>query len=132
MFTFSLADVRAVLARGRFDAAAHGGFRVPYQGISPERQGMAGLWLVGDEGVYVMANGQLATGERPLVTYAEECDPNTNPDCWHYKRRYFGGDDGVEFIDAAELEKLFAASPDATHLRIAMDDTSMSLNLIRQ
>lgn len=132
MFTFSFTDIRAVLARGRADAAANGGFRLPYQGISPEGEARAGLWLVGDEGVYVMSNGKLAQGQRPLVIYAEECDPKSNPDYWHYKRRYFGGDDGVEFIDAVELEKLVAVQPDATHLRIVMDDTSISISLIRR
>lgn len=132
MFTFSLTDVRAVLARGRADAEVNGGYRVPYQGISPETEAGIGLWLVGDEGVYVMSNGKLAEGQRPLVVYAEECDPKTNPDYWHYKRRNFGGDDGVEFIDAVELEALVAAQPDATHLRITMDDTSLSLGLIRR
>jgi hypothetical protein len=132
MITFSLTDIRAVLARGRVDAAANGGFRVPYQGISPEAEARAGLWLVGDEGVYVMSNGKLAEGQRPLVMYADECDPKTNPNYWHYKRRYFGGDDGVEFIDAVELDKLVAAQPDATHLQIVMDDTSLSISLIRR
>lgn len=132
MFTFSFTDIRAVLARNQADAAANGGFRLPYQGISPEAEARAGLWLVGDEGVYVLSNGKLAEGQRPLVIYAEECDPKTNPDYWHYKRRYFGGDDGVEFIDAVELEKLVADQPDATHLRIVMDDTSISISLIRR
>jgi len=132
MFTFSITDVRAVLARGRADAAENGGFRIPYQGSSTESEARAGLWLVGDEGVYVMSNGKLAVGQRAFVVHAEECDPKTNPDYWHYKRRYFGGDDGVEFIDAVQLEQLIAAQPDATHLRIMMDDTSMSLGLIRR
>lgn len=132
MFTFSLVDVRAVLARGRSDAAANGGFRVPYQGISSDREARAGVWLVGDEGVYLLSNGKLADGQRALVVYAEECDPKSNPDYWHYKRRHFGGDDGVDFLDASELERLIAAAPDATHLRIVMDDTSMSLGLIRR
>lgn len=132
MFTFSFTDIRAVLARGRADAASNGGFRIPYQGISAESEARAGLWLVGDEGVYVMSNGKLTEGQRPLVIYAEGCDPKTNPDYWHYKRRYFGGDDGVEFIDAVELEKLVAAQPDATHLQIVMDDTSLSISLIRR
>lgn len=132
MFTFSLTDIRAVLARGRADAAANGGFRIPYQGISPKAEARAGLWLVGDEGVYILSNGKLAEGQRPFVIYAEECDPKTNPDYWHYKRRYFGGDDGVEFIDAVELDKLIAAQPDTTHLQIVMDETSLSISLIRR
>lgn len=132
MFTFSITDIRGVLARGRADAAGNGGFRIPYQGISSEGEARAGMWLVGDEGVYLLSNGKLAEGQRALVIHAEECDPKTNPDYWHYKRRYFGGDDGVDFLDAVELEQLIAAQPDATHLRITMDDTSMSLGLIRR
>ncbi|MCJ8510583.1 DUF3085 domain-containing protein [Rhizobium lemnae] len=132
MFTFSLTDIRAVLARGHADAAANGGFRMPYQAIAPEVVTRAGLWLVGDEGVYMMSSGKLAEEQRPLVTHAEECDPKTNPDYWHYKRRYFGGDDGVKFIDAVELEKLIAAQFEATHLQIVMDGTSMSISAIRR
>ena len=132
MFTFSITDICAVLERSRADAAANGGYRVPYQGISPEAEARPGLWLVGDEGVYMMSSGKLSEGQRPLVVYAEECDPKTNPDHWHYKRRYFGGDDGVEFLDAVELEQLIAAARGATHLRMTMDDTSMSIDLIQR
>lgn len=132
MFTFSITEMRAVLDRGRADADANGGYRVPYQGISPETDARPGLWLVGDEGIYLLSNGKLAEGQRPFVVYAEECDPKTNPDTWHYKRRHFGGDDGVEFIDAVELEQLITARPDATHFRITMDETSLSLSLIRR
>ncbi len=132
MFTFSLSDVRNVLERGQKDAVANGGYRVPYQGISPETKAGPGLWLVGDEGVYLISNGKLSKGQRPLVVYAEECNPKTNPDCWHYKRQHFGGDDGVEFIDAALIQKIIASVPDATHLQIRMDDASMSFDLIRR
>ncbi|UXT52790.1 DUF3085 domain-containing protein (plasmid) [Agrobacterium tumefaciens] len=132
MLTFSVTDNANVLARGRADARTNGGFRVPYQGISPENAALPGLWLVGDEGVYTMSNGKLAEGQRPLVVYAEECNPATNPDYWHYKRQCFGGDDGVEFIDASELETLTAAAPDATHLQITMDETSMAIALLRR
>lgn len=51
MFTFSVTDIGAVLARGRADADANGGYRVPYHGISPDSDARTGLWLVGDEGV---------------------------------------------------------------------------------
>lgn len=131
MFTFSVTDIGAVLARGRADADANGGYRVPYHGISPDSDARAGLWLVGDEGVYAMSNGKLAGSQRALVVYAEECNPQTNPDYWHYKRQYFGGDDGVEFLDAMEIERLITAARHATHLRIIMDDSSMSIELIR-
>lgn len=132
MFTFSVTDVRAVITRGRIDAFLNGGFRNPHYGLAPGKDEKPGLWLVGDEGVYIISNGKLAEGQRPLVVSAEECDPKTNPDYWHYKRQYFGGDDGIDFLGAVELVKLLAASPTATHLTIEMTDTSMSISLIRR
>lgn len=80
MFTFSVTAVRAVLLRGRIDAFMNGGFRNPHYGLSPGKDEKPGIWLVGDEGVYIMSNGILAAGQQPLVVYAEECDPKTNPE----------------------------------------------------
>lgn len=65
-----------------------------------------GLWLVGDQGVYLMSNG---TPHQPrpgglenerLVAYAAECNPETLPfeQWWEAKGRSFGADDGSEFI----------------------------------
>lgn len=128
MFTFSVTDVRAVIMRGRIDAFSNGGFRSLHSGAE-ERPG---LWLAGDEGVYIMPNGRLADGQRPLVVFSAECDPRTHPDYWHYSRQYFGGDDGVELLDAAVLMKLIAAAPEATHLRITLTDGEISLALLRR
>lgn len=65
-----------------------------------------GLWLVGDQGVYLMSNGKErllkpGTESSSVVAYAKECNPETLPfdTWWENKRRSFGGDDGVEFID---------------------------------
>ena len=132
MFTFPIVAVRKVIERGIEDAAANGGFRNPYYGTRPGEGEKPGLWLVGDEGVYIMSNGKLADGQRPLVIYAEECDPKTNPDYWHYKRQHFGADDGIEFLDAEMLMKLITGSPAATHLTITMTDSSLSIALIRR
>ncbi|MFC3207542.1 DUF3085 domain-containing protein [Aquamicrobium soli] len=130
MFTFSVTDVRAVLMRGRLDAYLNGGFRNPHYGLHPGRDEKPGIWLVGDEGVYILSNGKLKNGQRPFVVYAEECDPKTNADYWHYKRQHFGGDDGIEFIDAEMLVKLIAGSPGCTHLRIVFLPNSMQLYVI--
>lgn len=67
--------------------------------------------------MYLRSNGKLAEGQKALLCYAEECDPSTNPDYWHYKRQHFGGDDGFEFLDADEVMRLVDAMPDATHRR---------------
>lgn len=129
MLSFPLQKVRAVLDRGRADAQAHGGFRKPFHRFCPEAGELPGLWLVGDHGVYLMSNGKLPAGGRPLVVYAEECDPHTNDDWFHIKRKTFGGDDGVDFIDATPLEAMMAANPGATHLRVSFHDEAMQLVL---
>ena len=130
MLSFPLTSVREVIARGRTDAEAHGGFRNPYYGLRPGKGEKPGLWLVGDQGVYLLSNGKLPNGAKPSVVYAEECDPRTNDGWFDVKRRTFGGDDGVDFIDAEQLEAMMTAAPEATHLRIAFLQDSMQLTLI--
>lgn len=130
MFTFPLSEVRALIDRGQSDAAANGGFRNPHYGLAPGKNEQPGVWLVGDEGVYLMSNGNLAEGQKPLVAYAEECNPAITSDYWHYKRQYFGGDDGVEFLDAEGLLALIAAHPDGTHLRVLLTPESVELFVV--
>ncbi|MGF6870587.1 DUF3085 domain-containing protein [Paraburkholderia sp. MM5477-R1] len=81
-----------------------------------------GLWLVGDQGVYLMPNttdGTLAKarqeGEPAFIVYARECDPKKLDfdTWWANKRASFGGDDGVDFIALAELRSLLVAKPNA-------------------
>jgi hypothetical protein len=130
MLSFPLEKVRNVLDRGRADAEAHGGFRNPYYGLRPGKGEQAGLWLVGDHGVYLMSNGKLPDGAKSLVIYAEECDPTTNDDWFHVKRATFGGDDGIEFFDGVHLEAMMTASPGATHLCIVFHEDTMQLSMI--
>ncbi|MBO1360268.1 DUF3085 domain-containing protein [Acetobacter sacchari] len=63
----------------------------------------AGLWLVGDEGVYFVSNGlpALMTDDgKQVVAYADGANPEENPLTFdEIKRESFGGDDGVEFIN---------------------------------
>jgi len=64
-----------------------------------------GLWLVGDEGVYLMPNTE---GETRTIAHAKECDPTKLDfdEWWRVKRATFGGDDGVEFISLADIDGL--------------------------
>ena len=130
MFTFPILGVRKVIERGKTDAAANGGFRSPYYGLKPGKGEIPGLWLVGDQGVYIMSNGKLAGGDRPLVVYSDECHPVGNPDWFHYKHRHFGGDDGIEFIDAERLIPLFDRNFRCTHLHVQLTEARVSLSLI--
>ncbi|BCH19565.1 DUF3085 domain-containing protein [Mesorhizobium sp. L-2-11] len=130
MFTFPLHKMREIIARGRADAAANGGFRNPYYGLRPGEGEKPGLWLVGDEGVYLLSNGILAEGQRALVCYADECNPSTNPDYWLYKRQHFGGDDGIDFIDAESLDALIKATRGCVQLRIVCLRNEMQIYVI--
>jgi hypothetical protein len=67
----------------------------------------SGLWLAGDEGVYLMPN---TTSKAHNIVYARECDP-TKLDfetCWANKRRGFGGDDGVDFVALENVDSVAA------------------------
>ena len=130
MFTFPIAGVRKVIERGKTDAAANGGFRNPYYGLKPDEGERPGVCLVGGQGVYIMSNGKLASGDRPLVLYSDECHPTGNPDWYDYKHRHFGGDDGIEFIDAEQLIPLFDRNFRRTHLHVQLTEHQVSLSLI--
>jgi len=68
---------------------------------NPER----GFWIVGDQGVYLMHNGVFPDGEKAVVIYAEECNPETCEDWWDIKSATFGGDDGCDFIEMAPVKQ---------------------------
>jgi len=130
MFTFPIVAVRKVIDRGTADSAINGGFRNPYYGMKPGEGEIPGLWLVGDQGVYIMSNGRLPDGGRPLVVYSEECHPVGNPDWFDYKHRHFGGDDGIEFIDAGQLLPMFDRNLRCTHLNVQLTEHQVTLSLI--
>jgi hypothetical protein len=75
------------------------------------------LWLVGDDGVYLMSNGKPALkpeeGDGHFVVYADQINPKTMAfdDWWAAKNTAFGGDDGVDGIAAGEIEQALAAAP---------------------
>jgi hypothetical protein len=72
-----------------------------------------GLWLVGDDGVYLMPNTKREG--KPNVVFAKECDPTKMEfdEWWGVKQATFGGDDGVEFISIGEIERLADGRPGA-------------------
>lgn len=77
-----------------------------------------GFWLVGDVGVYLMANTTDGVHNRKMglcdehfVVYADECNPDEmNPDDWDTSKRASLGDkDSIHFIDTIEIEELAIA-----------------------
>lgn len=86
-----------------------------------DRETGKGIWLVGDSGVYLLPNTtdgvhHKTAGER-VVIYADECNPlKLDFDTWwDNKRRSFGGDDGCEFLDAADIRRLALHPPSPRH-----------------
>jgi hypothetical protein len=76
---FPILAVRKVIDRGIADAAANGGFRNPYYGTRPGEGEKPGLWLVGDEGVYIMSNGKLAEGRARSSSMPSSAIPRAIP-----------------------------------------------------
>jgi hypothetical protein len=85
-----------------------------------------GFWLVGDQGVYLMHNGLLIEGQKPPIVFARECNPETMPfdEWWDAKNASFGGDDGVEFIDADVVRKAVA---DKSPLLVTLSPNEMRI-----
>jgi hypothetical protein len=92
-----------------------------------------GLWLVGDDGVYLMSNGEPrlpGEDDKNFVVYADEVNPKTMAfdEWWGNKQLSFGGDDGVDFLALSELDKALATyQPDA---KLIIDVTQGSLAII--
>ena len=87
-----------------------------------------GLWLVGDDGVYLMSNTEGATR---TIAYARECDPAKLEfdEWWHAKRATFGGDDGVEFISIEEIERISSGTPNAQPLNLCINFTPKRMTI---
>lgn len=77
-----------------------------------------------------MSNGHIANGERAMVVYADQCNPDIDPDWYGYKVHHFGGDDDVVFLAADEILILAGKRPDATHLRIDLSASSVFIALV--
>jgi Protein of unknown function (DUF3085) len=92
-----------------------------------------GLWLVGDQGVYLMPN---TTATKRTIVYARECDP-TKLDFetwWANKDASFGGDDGVEFIYLNDIDELVGVygttNREPRYLRIEISPEKFSLAIL--
>lgn len=94
-------------------------WRLAYGEHSDKKEAQPGLWIVGDRGVYLMSNSKEgvhkpgSTTENPehLVAHSHQCDPSGDFDTWwENKRASFGGDDGVEFLEAKFIEVALAKS----------------------
>jgi hypothetical protein len=95
-----------------------------------------GLWLVGDEGVYLMSNGDpalMAHGpkETRRIVYAAQVDPTKFgfDEWWEAKRRSFGGDDGCNFLEYAAIIRALATWGPTDPLTLEMTPGYLALVL---
>ncbi|MEJ6847532.1 DUF3085 domain-containing protein [Sinorhizobium fredii] len=90
----------------------------------------AGFWIVGDQGVYLMHNGNRPEGDKAVVAYARECNPDTLSfdEWWQSKRASFGGDDGADFI---EPEAIINAASEGCDVEMLFSDDSMTITVVR-
>lgn len=99
---FNMAEVRELLAHSKA-APKH------RQTVGAKNQGY-GLWLVGDEGVYLMSNGDPGltpgkNGKKHRSVQCKETDIKDPAEQHRMKTLIFGGDDGFEFLPGEEVEK---------------------------
>jgi hypothetical protein len=105
---FNLEDLKPLIDHARA-APEH------VAGYSDTGKPAPGLWLVGDQGIYLMSNGKPhlqkpgAAPDHSLIVYAKECNPDKDPDgWWDAKQSLYGGDDGVDTIPLAIIDELMA------------------------
>jgi hypothetical protein len=69
-------------------------FKKPYVNKTTKEKG---LWLVKDEGIYLMEAFHSKKREAPII-YAQGFDPNKDDDVWDKSYLAVGGDDFAEFL----------------------------------
>lgn len=93
----------------------------------------AGLWLVHDEGVYLMSNGKpsLPRGDNnnsSKVVYAEYCHPQEDEDYYDNAREEVGGDDFAEYLPLDVIET--GLQNNGRFLDIQLEEGSMLVQVI--
>jgi hypothetical protein len=91
-----------------------------------------GLWMVTDQGVYLMSPGKPAipgaNGSMNLVVYAQGCNPHIDEDYYDNKRMIMGGDDGVDKVPLDFLKN--AISNGAHKLIIKISETEYAMEAV--
>lgn len=93
----------------------------------------AALWLVKDRGVYLMSNGASnlpgAGAKSNLLHYANEANPEKDPDGYYDNaRRIAGGDDFVEAIDIKVFDEVLHHN--AEEVTFTMTGESMTIGMV--
>ena len=93
-----------------------------------------GLWLVADQGIYLMSNSKerdivTAQKTRCRVAYADGVNSESDDfgNWWENKRLYMGGDDQCLFINGSDLELHMARRPDSGHVLIGVETNGQTV-----
>lgn len=93
----------------------------------------AGLHLAGDQGVYLMSNGEPPQQDpahedtHAVVSYALGINPEVDADWYEAKRSMFGGDDGLEFIPAEGVAAAMSGARDEDYLEITLSPDEIKI-----
>ena len=84
----------------------------------------AGLWLVKDDGIYLMSNAEFQ--DAPKVVYAQGYDPHEG-EVWDKCRDVMGGDDMCEFVPADAFADVIAENCVAAVVRVTPNALSFGI-----
>lgn len=122
-----------------FNPAYHKGGKIVMKDGWPDNDNLdlsklpAGLFLVADQGVYLMSNGSPSLlveegGTRNVVAYAQESDPTSDDEDWYdAKRAIMGGDDSVDTLNLEMFEIPLAILSDEDVLKIKVTARQISV-----
>ncbi len=102
-----------------------------------QKTAKAALWLVKDDGVYIMSNGKPGIPaplpnrpDRQLVCYAKGYNPETDGDVWDKCRAAMGGDDGCDFLDITKEMIADLSRDDFEGLLITVTQRQLMLEMV--
>lgn len=121
--TFGATAVRRIITHAKSAPSHHMGWS--------EYLPQPAVILVGDQGVYLMSNGEPPlkhrTGSnRNFVAFAKGINPYCDPNWWQAKRESFGADDGTEcLLIIDDLQLLIDRGEEDIRLEITDDHTGL-------
>lgn len=87
-----------------------------------------GLFVVHDQGVYLMSNGEPGDALKDelgvYVAYAAGCDPDNDANWWEVSRALVGGDDFAEVIPIKENWEKECDNFEEFHVRVTPNEIS--------
>jgi len=103
-------------------------FKLPYTNETTSKKG---VYLVKDDGIYLMNAFSLAKGKAPkeegLVVYAEGYDPSTNENVWE-DSYLVSGDDFGEFVEMSS--SMLASVANGSDITLTISAETIELKVV--